>query len=86
MCVEFYDRKVRGQGQPGTRRKGENFLSFFMILMLIFIIQTIWIFIDEFAGKGLDISVILKFLLYYSPKLVPLVLPLTVLLASIMSF
>jgi len=64
----------------------KNFLSFFLILMLIFIIQTIWIFIDEFAGKGLDISVILKFLLYYSPKLIPLVLPLTVLLASIMTF
>lgn len=64
----------------------KNFFSFFFILMLIFIIQTIWIFIDEFAGKGLDISVILKFLLYYSPKLIPLVLPLTVLLASIMTF
>ncbi len=57
-----------------------------MILMLIFILQTVWVFIDEFAGKGLDLSVILRFLLYYSPKLIPLVLPLTVLLASIMTF
>ena len=54
--------------------------------MLIFIIQTIWLFIDEFAGKGIDIGTILKFLLYYSPKLVPLVLPLSVLLASIMTY
>ena len=29
-------------------------LSVFIILMLIFIIQTIWLFIDEFAGKGID--------------------------------
>jgi len=61
-------------------------VSFFFILMFIFIIQTIWVFIDEFAGKGLDFSVLLRFLLYYSPKLIPLVLPLTILLASIMTF
>lgn len=61
-------------------------VSFFFILMFIFVIQTVWVFIDEFAGKGLDISVLLRFLLYYTPKLVPLVLPLTILLASIMTF
>lgn len=61
-------------------------LSFFFILMFIFIIQTVWIFIDEFAGKGIDVGVLLRFLLYYSPKLIPLVLPLTILLASIMTF
>ena len=63
-----------------------TFFSFFFILMLIFVIQTVWVFIDEFAGKGLDISVLLRFLMYYSPKLIPLVLPLTVLLASIMTY
>lgn len=63
-----------------------TFFSFFVILMLIFVVQTIWVFIDEFAGKGLDISVLLRFLLYYSPKLIPLVLPLTVLLASIITY
>jgi len=63
-----------------------TFFSFFFILMLIFVVQTIWVFIDEFAGKGLDITVLLRFLLYYSPKLIPLVLPLTVLLASIMTY
>ncbi len=61
-------------------------VGFFFILMFIFIIQTVWVFIDEFAGKGLDLSVLLRFLLYYSPKLIPLVLPLTILLASIMTF
>ena len=79
MMIPIVDRYI-------ASRFLKNFFSFFFILMLIFIIQTIWIFIDEFAGKGLDISVILKFLLYYSPKLIPLVLPLTVLLASIMTF
>ena len=63
-----------------------KFISFFLILMLIFVVQTVWVFIDEFAGKGLDITVLLRFLLNYSPKLIPLVLPLTVLLASIMTY
>jgi lipopolysaccharide export system permease protein len=54
--------------------------------MLIFIFQSIWLFIDELAGKGLDFIIIGKFLFYYAPNLVPNVLPLTVLLASIMTF
>ncbi len=61
-------------------------VSVFGICMLIFIIQTFWLFIDELAGKGLDIIIIGKFLVYYSPKLIPLVLPLSVLLASLMTF
>ena len=61
-------------------------ISVFLILMLIFVIQTFWLFIDEFAGKGIDVEIILKFLLYYTPKLYPLVMPLSVLLASIMTY
>ncbi len=54
--------------------------------MLIFIFQAIWMFIDELAGKGLDMAIVGKFLFYYSPNLIPNVLPLTILLASIMTF
>lgn len=61
-------------------------VSVFSICFLIFIVQTFWLFIDELAGKGLDFDTILKFLVYYSPKLIPLVLPLSVVLASLMTF
>ena len=54
--------------------------------MLIFIFQSIWLFISDLAGKGLDLYIIGKFLYYSVPILVPRVLPLTVLLASIMTF
>ena len=54
--------------------------------MFIFVLQTIWLYIGELAGKDLDTEIILKFLLYFSPKLVPLVPPLTILLTSIMTF
>ncbi|NMH85944.1 LptF/LptG family permease [Flavivirga algicola] len=64
----------------------KTFISVFLILILIFILQTIWLYIKELAGKDLDIIVIAKFLIYFMPKLIPLVLPLTILLASIMVF
>ena len=63
-----------------------NFFSSFAILMFIFIFQTIWLFIDDLAGKDLDIWIIGKFLLYYMPTLIDKVLPLTVLLSSILTF
>jgi lipopolysaccharide export system permease protein len=63
-----------------------NFFSSFVILMFIFIFQTIWLFIDDLAGKGLDLIIIGKFLLYLMPNLTEKVLPLTVLLSSILTF
>lgn len=54
--------------------------------MFIFILQTVWLFIGELAGKGLDAGIIFKFLLYTTPKLIPLVLPLSILVSSIMTF
>jgi lipopolysaccharide export system permease protein len=44
-------------------------------------------FIDEFAGKGLDYEIIGKFLIYYSPKLIPISsCPYQFYLASIMTY
>ena len=63
-----------------------TFTTVFVILFFIFILQTVWLFISELAGKGLDFIMILKFLLFAMPRLIPLVLPLSVLLASIMTF
>ena len=54
--------------------------------MLIFILQSVWLYISELAGKDLEIDVIFKFLVFVTPRLVVLVLPLTILLASIMVF
>ena len=64
----------------------KTFFSVFIILMFIFILQSIWLYISELAGRGLDILIVLKFLWYVSPRLIPLVLPLTILVTSIMVF
>jgi len=58
----------------------------FIILMLIFILQSVWLYITELAGKDLEFDIIIKFLIFVTPRLVVLVLPLTILLASIMVF
>jgi len=54
--------------------------------MFIFLLQTIWLYISELAGKDLDFATIIKFLTYFTPKLIPLVLPLSILVASLMVF
>lgn len=64
----------------------KTFLSVFTILMFIFILQSVWQFIEEFAGKDIDLEIISKFLFFLLPNLIPMVLPLTILLASIMTF
>lgn len=63
-----------------------TFTVVFVILFFIFILQTVWLLIAELAGKDLDATMLLKFLLFSMPRLVPLVLPLSILLASIMTF
>ncbi|WP_158728347.1 MULTISPECIES: LptF/LptG family permease [unclassified Flavobacterium] len=63
-----------------------TFTTVFVILFFIFILQTVWLFISELAGKDLDLIMVIKFLAFAMPRIVPLVLPLSILLASIMTF
>ncbi|GGH43188.1 LptF/LptG family permease [Mangrovimonas yunxiaonensis] len=64
----------------------KTFISVLVILLMIFVLQAVWLYIKELAGKDLDVTVIAKFLIYVIPELMPLVLPLTILLTSIMVF
>lgn len=62
------------------------FLFIFSVLFFIFVVNIIWIRLAQFTGKGLSYWEILKLLSYLSANVVQLVLPLTILLASIMTF
>ena len=57
-----------------------------MVTWFIFVMQYMWVWIDEFIGKGLEVIVILKFLGLLSTTLVPIALPLGILFASIMTY
>jgi lipopolysaccharide export system permease protein len=62
------------------------FLLNFIIWMVILDMQFLWLYIDDLMGKGLEWNIILELLTYASANWVPLALPLSVLLASIMTF
>ena len=62
------------------------FLFIFSVLFFIFMVNIVWIQLSQFTGKGLSNWEIVKFLFYLSVNVVKMVLPLTILLASIMTF
>lgn len=62
------------------------FLFIFSVLFFIFMVNIVWIQLAQFTGKGLSTWEIIKFLFYLSVNVVKMVLPLTILLASIMTF
>lgn len=62
------------------------FLFIFSVLFFIFLVNIVWTQIAQFTGKGLSTFEIIKLLFYSSLKVVQMVLPLTILLAAIMTF
>ena len=62
------------------------FFAILAITIFILVMQFLWLYIDELVGKGLELKVILEFLLWGSCQVLPLALPLATLLASMMTF
>jgi lipopolysaccharide export system permease protein len=62
------------------------FIFIFSVLFFIFIVNIIWVQLGQFMGKGLSSWQILKLLFYLGVSVISMVLPLTILLASIMAF
>ena len=54
------------------------FLASFAITMFLFLMQFIWLYIDDLVGKGLDTWIIFKLLALTTATLVPMALPLAV--------
>jgi len=58
----------------------------FFIVLIILILQFLWMYVDELAGKGLDARILGELLFQFSLTFVPTALPLAILLASLMTF
>ena len=58
----------------------------FVICLFLVLMQFLWKYIEDMVGKGLDMRVLGEMFLYASLNLIPLALPLSILLASIMVF
>lgn len=62
------------------------FAATFFVVLFTLLIQFLWKYIDDLVGKGLEWYVLMELLFYASASFVPLALPLSILLSSIMSF
>lgn len=64
---------------------GPLILTFFIVLIIL-LLQFLWMYVDELAGKGLNFTIMAELLFQFSLSFVPTALPLAILLASLMTF
>ena len=61
------------------------FVAILLVVIFILLMQFLWLYIDELVGKGLGLKVVLEFLFWGGCTVLPLALPLSTLLASMMT-
>lgn len=60
------------------------FMVTFMIAIFVLLMQILWLYIDDIAGKGLGLFILIELLAYKCVSLVPMALPLAMLISSVM--
>lgn len=60
------------------------FIVTFGIAMFVLLMQILWLYLDDIAGKGLGFFLIMELLAYKCVGLVPLAMPLAILISSVM--
>jgi len=61
------------------------FMAFFVVEFVL-IMQFLWKYIDDIIGKGFSLGVLLEMLFYFSVRIIPEAVPVTILIASVMVF
>lgn len=61
-------------------------IATFFISVFVLLMQFLWRYVDDLVGKGLEWNIIAQLLFYASFTFVPMALPLSVLLSSLMTF
>lgn len=62
------------------------FLMTFGICLFIVLMQFLWKYVDDMVGKGVGMDVLAEMFFYAALSMVPMALPLSILLASLMAF
>lgn len=62
------------------------FITTFFIAIFLLLMQFLWKYVDDLVGKGLEIDQLFVLLFYASARFVPLALPISMLLSSLMVF
>ena len=60
------------------------FVAILLVVIFVLMMQFLWLYIDELVGKGLSLRIILEFLMWGICTILPMALPLSTLLASMM--
>lgn len=60
------------------------FVVSFGIALFVLVMQFLWLYIDEIAGKGVSIPILMELIGYMSISTFPMALPIAVLIASVM--
>ncbi|MEL7222692.1 MAG: LptF/LptG family permease [Bacteroidota bacterium] len=60
------------------------FMVTFGIATFVLLMQILWVYIDDIAGKGLGMFIIMELLAYKAVGLVPMALPLAILISGVM--
>ena len=63
-----------------------TFVLTFFIVVFIWVMQFVWLYVDDLVGKGLEFKIIAELLFYTSITAIPMSLPLALLLALLMCF
>ena len=61
-------------------------LATFFVVVFVLLMQFLWRYVDELVGKGLEWDIILQLMFYASFTFVPMAMPISILLASLMTF
>ena len=63
-----------------------TFILTFFIVVFIWVMQFVWLYVDDLVGKGLEFKIIAELLFYTSITAIPMSLPLALLLALLMCY
>ena len=62
------------------------FMVTFVLSMFLFLMQFLWKYIDDLVGKGIEPLILAQLIFYSLADLVPMAMPLTIMIAGLMTF
>ncbi len=62
------------------------YLLAFFVTEFVLVMQFLWKYIDEIIGKGFSLGVLLEMIFYFSVRIIPEAVPVSILIASVMVF
>jgi len=62
------------------------YLISFLVAEFVLVLQFIWQHIDDFIGRGVSLAVSVEMVFFYSLTIIPLALPISILISSVMVY